>query len=134
MQRTRSNEVRRKMGEIQRKRRGSKSNIANGCSETEMGRHMRGRRAKREECENCGCSKCKWQRWKIQLTTWKLRWRIQRLSEARELRGIRLVLQSLTEICTGNNEQSAIFRSTVDRFEPSVEGGALGFRGLRGLQ
>ena len=55
-------------------------------------------------------------------------------SEARELRGIRSVLQSLTEICTGNNEQSAIFRSTVDRFEPSVEGGALGFRGLRGFQ
>ena len=55
-------------------------------------------------------------------------------SEARELHVILSVLQSLTEICTGNNEQSAIFRSTVDRFEPSVEGGALGFRGLRGLQ
>ena len=55
-------------------------------------------------------------------------------SEVRELRGIRSVLQGLTEICTGNDEQSAIFRSTVDRLEPSVEGGALGFRGLRGLQ
>jgi hypothetical protein len=55
-------------------------------------------------------------------------------SEARELRVIRSVLQSLAEICTDNDEQSAIFRSTVDRFEPSVEGGALGFRGLRGLQ
>ena len=72
----------------------------------------------------------------------------------RELRGIRSVLQGLTEFCSGNyeksagrtrldeldqpqcfyDEQSAIFGSTVDRFEPSVEGGALGFRGLRGFQ
>ena len=74
----------------------------------------------------------------------------------RELRGIRIVLQGLTEFCSGNyeesagrtrldeldqplpqcfyDEQSAIFGSTVDHFEPSVEGGALGFRGLRGLQ
>ena len=78
----------------------------------------------------------------------------EKASEMRELRGTRSVLQGLTEFCSGNyeksagrtrldeldqlqcfyDEQSAIFGSTVDRFEPSVEGGALGFRGLRGLQ
>ena len=37
------------------------------------------------------------------------------------------------QVCIECTAQSAIFGSTVDHFELSVEGGALGFRGLRGL-
>ena len=61
---------------------------------------------------------------KTQLITWRSRRLMRRLVRHASCAA------KLAEICLDNNTQSAIFRSTVDHFEPSVEGGALGFRGL----
>ena len=70
---------------------------------------------------------------KAQLTTLKPRRLTQRLVRRMSCAEFIQFLKVLQKLVQDIMSRVQIFRSTVDHSEPPVEGGALGFRGLRGL-